>query len=73
MVGVYDCILKTVDPKVFGCLCFILILRPISVDNNINYRFFFPLKCVKEESLARLSIPFRTTAQGLWECGWDRP
>lgn len=42
MVGVYDCILKTVDPKVFGCLCFILILCPISVDNNINYRFFFP-------------------------------
>lgn len=62
---------KDCYPKVSGGLCFIFVIHPISVDNNINYRFFFPLKCVKEESPVRLSIntlwEYSSGTLGVWQ------
>ena len=37
---------------VFDCLCFIIIIRSISVGNILTMGFLFPLKCVKKEFLA---------------------
>lgn len=58
--------------KVSGCLWFIFINHPISVDNNIDYRFFFfSLKCVKEDSPVRLSIntlwEYSSGTLGVWQ------
>lgn len=52
---------------VFDCLCFIIIIRSISVDNILAMGFLFPLKCVKKEFLLGYHYLWESEFSGISE------